>query len=97
MIVKGNLSFPDKSSIAHEILSYLAEHPEAKDTLEGIVHWWLLEQKIKHQTAIVKEAIAELVAKGFILEHTTADSQIHYRINRHKHEEILKFTKQDQG
>ena len=67
--MKANLCFPGKPQIAHEILAYLAEHPEAEDTLDGIVRWWLLEQKIKYQTNMVREAIAELVGEGLLLEY----------------------------
>ncbi len=93
MIVKGNLSFPDKSSIAHEILSYLAEHPQAQDTLDGIVQWWLLDRKIKNQMTNVKEVLAELVAKGLVLEYKRRDLQSHYRINQHKSEDIHSLLK----
>lgn len=89
--MKGNLSLPDKPEIAHEILAYLAEHPEAQDTLDGIVQWWLLEQKIKFQTNVVKEAIAELVGEGLLLEYKSRDSRIHYRTNQSKSEEIRKL------
>lgn len=74
--------------ITHEILAYLVEHPEAQDTLEGIVGWWLLEQEIKRQTVKVKKALAELVAKGLVLERQGKDSRTFYRINKRKRKEI---------
>ena len=89
--MKGSLCLPGKPEIAHEILAYLAEHPDAQDTLDGIVRWWLLEQKIKFQTNMVRDAIAELVAKGLLLETKTRDSQIHYRTNQSKSHEIKKL------
>lgn len=78
----------EKLPVAREILAYLAEHPDAQDTVEGIVEWWLLEQKIKRHTAQVKEALAELVAKGLVLERKGKDARIHYRVNRRKSGEI---------
>jgi hypothetical protein len=80
--------------IGNEILAYLVEHPEAQDTLEGIVEWWLLEREIKFQTARVKEALSELVSKGWILEHKGLNSQTHYRINQSKYKEIQELFKQ---
>ena len=68
--------------IADEILAYLAEHPRAQDTLEGIAEWWLLEQEIKRWTAQVRAALAELVAQGLVLERKGKDGQIHYHLNR---------------
>lgn len=75
-------------TLTYDILAYLAEHPEAEDTLEGIVHWWLLEQKIKNLTAGVEAALDKLVAQGLVLEHRRKDGRIHYRLNRRKAEEI---------
>jgi predicted transcriptional regulator len=77
-----------KLPVAGEILAYLAEHPGAQDTVEGIVEWWLLEQEIKHHTTQVKEALAELVTKGLVLKHKGRDARIYYRMNQHKTEEI---------
>ena len=79
--------------ISNEILAYLVEHPEAQDTLEGIVEWWLLERTIKFQKAQVQNALDELVARGFILEHKGLDSRIRYRINKNKYKEIQKFSR----
>jgi hypothetical protein len=76
--------FLQRSETAQEILAYLAAHPEAQDTLEGIVQWWLLEQKIRRQTARVKEALAELVTQKLILERPGSDLRKHYRLNRRK-------------
>jgi hypothetical protein len=83
-----------ESSIGDEILGYLAEHPKSRDTLEGIAQWWLLEREIIYQIDKIKEAIAELVAKGFVLEYQSADLKIHYGINRNKYNEIQAILKQ---
>jgi hypothetical protein len=64
--VKSDLCFSDKSRIGREILAYLLEHPDAEDTVDGIVQWWLLERKIKHQGRLVKDAVSELVDKGYL-------------------------------
>ena len=97
MNVKGDLLIRNKSQIINEILAYLAEHPKAQDTLEGIVEWWLLERQIKFQMAQVKKALAELVAKGLILEKKGPNSQTHYRINQAKSKEIQELFKQKDG
>lgn len=82
----------DVSEIAKEILDYLAAHPDAQDTVEGIVKWWLLEQRIKRETARVKEALAELVGKGLLLEKQGQDRHTSYSINGAKREEIQKIS-----
>ena len=88
LCVKTDLWKPGNSHIVHKILTYLAEHPDSSDTLEGIIQWWLLERRIEHGISTVKEALAELVAKGFVLENKGSDTRTHYRINRHKQGEI---------
>ncbi len=89
--MKGDLCLPDKTQIAQEILAYLADHPDAQDTLEGIVQWWLLERKIKYQRDLVEEAIARLVDQKFILTWKDSYSRIRYRLNEHKAEVIHKI------
>jgi hypothetical protein len=75
--------------LSDDILAYLAEHPDAQDTLEGIVEWWLMDQRIVNQTARVREALDELVNGRLILERQSKDSRTHYRINRQKTKEII--------
>ena len=88
-----DLPVANKAQISNEIMAYLVEHPEAQDTLEGIVEWWLLERAIKFQEAQVRKALAELVAKGFVIEQRASNSKIHYRLNQSKYEEIQELFK----
>ena len=93
MNVKRDLLITDKSQVGNEVLAYLVDHPNAQDTLEGIVEWWLLERTIKFQEAQVNKALAELVAKGLVIEQKGNDSKIHYRVNQSRFEEIKKLVK----
>jgi hypothetical protein len=74
--------------IAKEILAYLAEHPRAEDTLEGIVQWWLLEREIQRGTTEVQTALAMLTAQALVLEKRGPDARIRYCINRRRLREI---------
>lgn len=81
-------STTEESAIARDLLGYLINNPDAQDTLEGIVEWWLFQMKLETRTIKVKEAVADLVAKGLILECTGSDSRVRYRINDRKQSEI---------
>ena len=78
----------EEAETAYQILSYLYANPDAQDTLEGIVEWWLFDQKITQQTERVKNALAQLAARGLIVTRMGTDSQVHYGINRNKLDEI---------
>ena len=69
--------------ICQYILAYLYDNPDAGDTFEGIVEWWVLRQRLKFETRKVSEAVARLISEGLIEEHEEADSHI-YRVNRTK-------------
>ena len=68
--------------INQEILGYLAQHPAAQDTLEGIVEWWVLEQTIKQASSDVKAVLIELVAESLIEQVEGSDGRVYYRANR---------------
>ena len=73
----------EQREICHYILAYLYDNPDAGDTFEGIVEWWVLRQRLKFETRNVSEAVKKLVSEGLIEEHEEADSHI-YRVNRTK-------------
>jgi Fe2+ or Zn2+ uptake regulation protein len=81
-------------AIASDILAYLVEHTQAQDTLEGIVQWWLMEQRIKQAISDVKSTLDELVREGLVLEHESADGQARYSINLEKIAQIRARLKQ---
>jgi hypothetical protein len=78
-----------KEELAKEILRYLIDHPNAQDTLKGVVTWWLLERTIKHQTALVKEVLDKLVIDGLVIAQHGSDSQTLYKINRRRRRKII--------
>lgn len=78
----------EQSGVALKVLSYLIDNPDAQDTLEGIVEWWILQKTIESQTAKVKVVLAELAARGLILEREGSDSRLRYLINGPRLEEI---------
>jgi hypothetical protein len=87
-VLGSRASTTEESAIAQDLLGYLINNPDAQDTLEGIVEWWLLQMKLETRTVKVKEALAGLVAKGLIMECTGSDSRLRYRINDLKQGEI---------
>lgn len=80
--VKNVAFFFDKEWISTEILRYLMDHPDSKDTLEGIVEWWLFERRISFISAKVEEALAELSSEGYIIVRRGTDSKDYYRLNQ---------------
>lgn len=81
------------TDVTEYILSYLLEHPDAEDTIDGIVEWWLMRQRIRYEAGRVKEALSELVHEGFILERQAAGSPVRYRINKRKLRAIRAYLK----
>lgn len=77
-----------QSKVARDVLSYLIDNPDAQDTLEGIVEWWILQRTIENQTATVRAVLIELTAKGLILERKGSDTRVRYLINANRQEEI---------
>jgi len=69
------------TNISRSILAYLVRNPQAEDTVEGVVQWWLLDQTITHETNAVRQALADLTAKGLLIQEVGKDARIHYRIN----------------
>lgn len=64
--------------IEADILHYVARHPEAKDTVEGVAEWWL-EPPSRASVAEVKAALEQLVAQGRMAADQKADGRIYYR------------------
>lgn len=83
-----------RSQVARAILEYLHQHPDAQDTLGGIAEWWLADDKVKTRTVTIKEALDELIEKGFVLAQKGKDLQIRYRMNEQRVRDIEAVLKQ---
>lgn len=83
--------------LRHEILAYLLQHPQAEDTLEGIVSWWLLERKIEFATLEVERTLAALVSQNLLIERNDANSRKHYRVNQSMLDAIRAIVEQGKG
>jgi Fe2+ or Zn2+ uptake regulation protein len=85
--MKLNSDF-ENYKIELEILAYFLKNQDAQDTLEGILEWWLLEIYIRKQFSLVKEALSRLVDQELVIEIQNTNSQIRYKINQEKLQEI---------
>jgi hypothetical protein len=85
----------DRPLITRQVLVYLTEHTGAQDTLEGIVEWWLLEQRIIHQTEEVNKVLADLTARNLLVQVKSADGRVHYRANRRRAKAIRELLRSD--
>jgi len=74
--------------IGYRILKYLVENPNAQDTLEGIVEWWLLDRLTTSNVDKVRKALSELVSAYLVLERQAKESRTYYKINPRKLKEI---------
>jgi hypothetical protein len=79
---------PNRTEIARRILIYLEENPEAQDSIEGILQWWLLERTVHYEKIRVEEVIEELVSRKFIVARKIGGLPIMYSLNPSKLEEI---------
>jgi hypothetical protein len=77
--------------VAARVLGYLAAHPEAEDTLEGIAEWWILETTIREKTEEVGRALAELVEQGLLAEVSGTSAAPRYRLVRERFDDIRRL------
>jgi hypothetical protein len=78
------VALKSNAAIQKDVLAYLSANPMAQDTLEGIVAWWLLEQKIEAAASGVKAALAKLVQEKKLSAKKGPDGRVHYRLKPRK-------------
>lgn len=65
--------------VAQDILGYLAEHPQAMDTAEGIAEWWIMRQQIRVNVATLTRVLRGMTERGQLEEIGTGE-QRRYRL-----------------
>ncbi len=66
------------SDIASAIRRYLADHPNASDSLEGVQRWWLGEGAVEAPGPTVQQALDQLVKKGTVVNKMLPDGTVVY-------------------
>lgn len=85
----------DKTSeVALKILRYLDQNPNAADTVEGILEWWLPKQSIYEEEKVLKSTLDEMVKQNLILASRASDARRHYRLNTERIQEIRRMIKE---
>jgi hypothetical protein len=76
------------------ILHYCVHYPDAKDTPEGILKWWLTEGQGEWGKEDIQTALDMLTAKGWLLKRKTRQSEEIYGLNKEHLQEITDFMTQ---
>lgn len=72
-------SVPSKiSDIASEIRRYLADHPKATDSLDGVQRWWLTPGAVEAPSLSVQQALDLLVQEGEVIKKMLPDGTVVY-------------------
>lgn len=80
-----------EEALRRAILSYCVEHPDAKDTLEGILRWWFTAGECAWRIDEVKAALEDMKAKGWITGRKLQHSDEIYGISKQRLTEIQDF------
>ena len=69
----------NEEDLRRAVLAYLAEHPRAMDTLEGIAAWWVRRHVIRVGVERVSRVLHELTQRG-VLEEVESGEHRYYRL-----------------
>ena len=73
------------------------ELAEAADTFEGIVRWRLIEEAIHQTTEETEQALAWLVAQGYLREASVGERGPLFQLNAEKRAEAERFLATREG
>lgn len=75
----GRLSAEDE--LARSVLNYLAEHPQATDTVEGIAEWWVMRERVRKDVELLQRVLRRLTQQG-LLEEIHGGAQVRYSLKK---------------
>lgn len=78
--VDNEKSASDIKRLQNVILQYLRSNPDAADTLEGIMNWWLPKQRYEQvNVENVYQALEQLITEGEIKKVSLLDGTTLYK------------------
>ncbi|MFC5526864.1 hypothetical protein ACFPPA_14075 [Rhodanobacter ginsengisoli] len=69
--------------IEYSVLEYLYRHPQAADTLRGIVDWWLPQQRYESDSLRIEHVLGRLVAQGRLHCDRLPGGEVLYALDEH--------------
>lgn len=72
----------DDGEVRHSVLAYLRSHPQAADTLSGIVNWWLPQQRLETGRRRIEQVLDELVDADLLRRDQLPDGEVLYALER---------------
>ncbi len=80
-----------QGALERRILAYLAAHPDAKDTVDGIRQWWLRPMPDGLRSSDVTRALDELVRRGWLTVSERGRRTIVYGVEKSRLDELRAF------
>ena len=72
---------PEEDELARCVLNYLAEHPQATDTIDGIAEWWVMREQVRKDVELLQRVLRRLTQQGF-LEEIHGGAQVRYSLKK---------------
>ena len=69
----------DMAYLRGEIIDYLRKNPNAGDSLEGVMNWWLSQRDKKPDVAEIEQVLEQLIAEGSVRKVSLVGGTILYR------------------
>ncbi len=86
--MKNDKPVPERDRLQDAVLQYWRNNPNAADSLQGIINWWLPKQgyyeKVGMESAY--QALEQLVAAGVVEKVLLVDGTVLYRLIVHVEE-----------
>jgi Fe2+ or Zn2+ uptake regulation protein len=71
-----------RDTIEKMILTYLEQNPDAVDTADGILKFWMQQENVEITSAKVSRTLNKLVKKGRIKVVQTLDGTLFYKLKK---------------
>jgi Fe2+ or Zn2+ uptake regulation protein len=76
------MPFRKRESIEKMILAYLEKNPDAADTAEGILKFWMQRENAEITSAKVSRTLEKLLKKGLLQAFQSADGTLYYKLKK---------------
>lgn len=81
----------EMDQVIRTILRHLVEHPDAKDTLEGIVRWWGKPLSRGTHVEMVRQSLEELTHRGWVSVRTSGTGIRLYGLSKDRLDDVKRY------